>query len=55
MTYAIFLALQKLEHLPLRTDHKNLTYTKYGNSAIIVWSKMIMQEYDFDTEHVAGE
>ena len=59
--YAIFHALQKLEHLLrdahflLRTDHKNLTYINYGNSAKIMRWKMMIQEYDFDIEHVAGE
>ena len=59
--YAIFHALQKLEHLLrdthflLRTDHKNLTYINYGQSAKIMRWKMMIQEYDFDIEHVAGE
>ena len=59
--YAIFYALQKLEHLLrdvhfiLRTDHKNLTYINYGKSQKIMRWKMMIQEYDFDIEHVAGE
>jgi len=59
--FGIFYALQKLEHLlrdvhfVLRTDHKNLTYINFGNSAKIMRWKLMIQEYDFDIEHVAGE
>ena len=59
--YGIFFALQKLEyllrdvHFILKTDHKNLTYINFGNSAKILRWKLMIQEYDFDIEHVAGE
>ena len=59
--FGIFYALQKLEHLlrdvhfVLKTDHKNLTYVNFGNSAKIMRWKLMIQEYDFDIEHVAGE
>lgn len=59
--YGIFYALQKLEyllrdvHFILKTDHKNLTYINFGNSAKILRWKLMIQEYDFDIEHVAGE
>lgn len=59
--FGIFYALQRLEHLlrdvhfVLKTDHKNLTYINFGNSAKIMRWKLMIQEYDFDIEHVAGE
>ena len=59
--FGIFYAIQKLEHLLrdvhfiLKTDHKNLTYINFGNSAKIMRWKLMIQEYDFDIEHVAGE
>ena len=59
--FGIFYALQKLEyllrdvHFILKTDHKNLTYINFGNSAKILRWKLMIQEYDFDIEHVAGE
>ena len=59
--YAIFYACCRLEHLirdvhfVLQTDHKNLTYINYGNSAKIIRWKLHIQEFDFDVEHIAGE
>ena len=58
--YAIFYALCKLEHLIrdvhflMQTDHKNLTYINYGNSAKILRWKLHIQEFDFSLEHIAG-
>jgi len=33
----------------------SLTYVNFGNSAKIMRWKLMIQEYDFDIEHVAGE
>ena len=58
--YGIFYALCRLEHLIrdvhfiLQTDHKNLTYFNYGNSAKILRWKLHVQEYDFDLEYRKG-
>ena len=59
--FAIFYAMCRLEHLirdvhfVLQTDHKNLTYINYGNSAKIIRWKLHIQEFDFDVEHIAGK
>jgi hypothetical protein len=59
--YAIFYALRKWDHLlsgvkfTLQTDHKNLIYTNTSGSAKVKRWKMLMQEYDFNIEHIAGE
>ena len=51
----------KLEHLLrdvhfiLQTDHKNLTYINYGNSAKILCWKIHVQEFDFSIEYKKGE
>ena len=59
--YAIFYAVRKLDHLlrdiyfVLRTDHKNLVYLneKDASAKIKRW-KLLIQEYNFDIEHIAG-
>ena len=59
--YGIFFSLQKLEyllrdvHFVMRTDHKNLTYINFGQSAKIMRWKLFVQEYDFDIEYIKGE
>jgi len=59
--YAIFYAFCKLEHLLrdvhflLQTDHQNLTFVNYGNSAKILRWKLWMQEFDFSIEFLAGD
>ena len=59
--YGIFFAFQKMEHLlrdvhfTLRTDHKNLVYINFGTSQKIMRWKLMVQEYDFIIEHIAGE
>jgi hypothetical protein len=59
--YAIFYSLCKLEHLLrdvhflLQTDHKNLTYINYGNSAKVLRWKLFVQEFDFSIEFLAGD
>jgi len=59
--FAIFYAFCKLEHLLrdvhfiLQTDHKNLTYINYGNSAKILRWKIHVQEFDFSIEYKKGE
>jgi hypothetical protein len=58
--YAIFFAILELKYLlrgikfHLRTDHKNLTYISEGGSAKVIRWKLALQEYDFDSKHVAG-
>jgi hypothetical protein len=58
--YAIFYALRKWDHLlcdikfTLQTDHKNLIYVNLEGSAKVRRWKLLMQEYNFDIEHVAG-
>ena len=59
--YAIFYAVRKLDHLlrdiyfVLRTDHKNLVYLneKDASAKIKRW-KLLIQEYNFDIERIAG-
>ena len=58
--YAIFYSFCKLEHLLrdvhfiLQTDHKNLTYINYGNSARVLPWKLWVQEFDFSIEYIKG-
>ena len=53
--------LKKLEYLlrdrtfTLRTDHKNLTYIDKETSAKVKRWKLLVQEYDFHIEHIAGK
>ena len=59
--YAIFYAVRRWDHLlrdiyfVLRTDHKNLVYLneKDASAKIKRW-KLLIQEYNFDIEHIAG-
>ena len=59
--YAIVYCLKKLEYLlrdrtfTLRTDHKNLTYIDKETSAKVKRWKLMIQEYDFYIEHIAGK
>jgi len=59
--YAISYAFCKLEHLLrdihflLQTDHQNLTFVNYGNSAKILWWKLWIQEFDLSIEFLAGD
>jgi len=58
--YAIFYALRKWDHLlrdikfTLQTDHKNLIYVNLEGSAKVRRWKLLMQEYNFDIEHIPG-
>jgi transposase InsO family protein len=59
--YAIFYSVRKLDYLlrdvffTLRTDHKNLVYLneKDASAKIKRW-KLLIQEYNFDIEHIPG-
>jgi transposase InsO family protein len=59
--YAIVYCLKKLEYLlrdrtfTLRTDHKNLIYVDAESSAKVKRWKLVVQEYDFFIEHIAGK
>ena len=59
--FAIVYCLKKLEYLirdrtfTLRTDHKNLTYINNHFSAKVKRWKLLVQEYDFFIEHIAGK
>jgi hypothetical protein len=58
--YAIFCSIMNFKYLlrgikfHLRTDHKNLTYISEEGSAKVIRWKLALQEYDFDSKHVAG-
>ena len=59
--YAIFYSVRKLDyllrdvHFVLRTDHKNLVYLNEKDAAAKIkrW-KLLIQEYNFDIEHIPG-
>jgi hypothetical protein len=59
--YAIVQALHKFDYLlmdvkfTIRTDHRNLTFLNQGLSTKVLRWKLIIQEYDFVLEHIAGE
>lgn len=59
--YAIFYTLRKLEYLLrdvkfiLQTDHKNLIYMNENGSPKVRRWKLLLQEYDFLIEHIAGK
>jgi hypothetical protein len=59
--YAIYHSLMKWEHhlrdvhFTLQTDHKNLTYLNTEVKQKVQRWKLIIQEYDFDVEHIAGK
>ena len=58
--YAIVYAFKKFEHLIrdipfiLRTDHRNLIYINETKSSKILRWKLLIQEYDFQIEHIPG-
>ena len=58
--YAIFYALRKFDyllrdvHFVLQTDHKNLIYINSDGSAKVKRWKLLLQEYNFDIEHIRG-
>ena len=58
--YAIFYALRKWDHLlrdakfTLQTDHRNLVFINSNGSAKVKRWKLLIQEYDFNIEHIAG-
>ena len=58
--YAIVYAFKKFEYLirdrkfVLRTDHENLIYIDTENNAKVKRWKIMIQEYDFWIEHIAG-
>ena len=60
-SFAIIYCLKKLEYLlrdrtfTLRTDHKNLIYIDTETSAKVKRWKLMVQEYDFFIEHIAGK
>ena len=59
--YAIVYCLKKLKYLlrdrsfTLRTDHKNLIFIDTETSAKVKRWKLMVQEYDFFIEHIAGK
>ena len=59
--YAIFLSFEKFKHLiqhikfTLRTDHKNLTYLNLAGSDKVMRWKLLIQQYNFDIEHIPGK
>ena len=59
--YAIVQALHKFDYLlmdvpfTIRTDHRNLTFLNQGLSTKVLRWKLMIQEYDFVIEHIAGE
>jgi hypothetical protein len=57
--YAIYYALKTWEHLlrdirfTLRTDHLNLLAKESENAKVTRW-KILIQEYDYEIEHISG-